>query len=433
MIKFLARKSFLTGVIIFVGFGILIGLRLKLEFKQREAISSFVGETVEISGKVSSDPNLVEKNTAIKIIYNGAPIYVQVYVPKDIEVRRGDILTLKGKISEGFGTYAAAIYRPELIKVSKLENNYLVFIRDKFSRSIKENLSEDEASLGLAYLLGLRNGLSEEIIEALSIVGLTHIVVSSGTHLSIIVEFMKKIFGKISRFAGIFFAILFILLFAELVGWTASITRAAIVSVISLLAWYYGRKTSPIRVILFAMGLTLLIDPMNIINLGWLLSFGSFSGILILAPKLIQFFYGKKKPGKISEILIATISATIMTAPILLYFFGSLSIISLIANLLILPTIPVAMGLVFLTGIFGGLGGALTLIVSKITAVILEYHLFIIRFFGEQKMFLISVPKENPLVFLLYIPIFLPLIIGYFRKVGARSRAPKRIPKYFNN
>ena len=421
-------------IILFIAGGILASFRVAFELKNQAAVSALVGETVEISGKVGGDPSLKENMTALKLVYNGAAIYTQVYIPKGVEVRRGDILTVKGKISEGFGTYAAAIYRPELLKVSKMENNYLVFTRERFSSSIKNNLSEDEAGLSLSYLVGLRTGLSEEITEALAVVGLTHIVVASGTHLSIIVEFMKKIFGKISMFSGMFFGILFILVFAELVGWTASITRAAIVAVLSILAWYGGRKIEPGRIILIAMGVTLLIDPMNLINLGWLLSFGSFSGILILSPRLVEFFYSKKKPGKITEILIATISATIMTAPILLYYFGSLSIISLIANLLILPTIPVAMGLTFLTGLSGlaGFLAPITVIISKITAILLEYHLTIIRFFGAQKMFLISIPKENPLVFLIYIPVFLPLIISKIRKYRARKLTPKKVPVYFN-
>ena len=452
MRKKLPFSSLLALIFLFLG-SLLLAFRFTFELSNNSALETLVGKTLELTGEVSADPSLSGSMTVLKLTsltFSAFPdsppltssLYVQVYVPKSLEVKRGDKITLKGKLSSGFGTYSASLFRPELLNLSHPSENFLLSARDSFSDSIKDSIPIEESSLGLAYLLGLRNGLSEELVEVLSIVGLTHIVVASGTHLSIIIEFMRKIFGKISRFAGLLFSILFILLFAELIGWTASITRAAIVSLVSLLAWYFGRKVSPLRVILFAMFLTLLVDPMNLTNLGWLLSFASFSGILILAPILTRFFYGKKKPHLVAEILLATLSATLMTAPILLYYFGSLSLISLLANLLILPTIPFAMGLTFLTGLFGFLPSAglfntllspFKFIVVKITTFVLDYHLLIIRLFGSQKLFLITFPAQNPLVFLLYLPLLLLFLVSFYQKFQKSSPrfTEKHHPRYF--
>ena len=414
-------------LVTFLAGGILANFRVSFELRNQANIKDLVGETVEISGKISGDPTISEENTNLKIIHNGVSIFVQMYIPKNIEIKRGDILTLKGKVSEGFGVYSASVFKPELIKLSRSDGNFLIESRDSFAKSIKRSLGSDESSLGLAYLLGLRNGLSNEIVEILALVGLTHIVVASGTHLSILVGFTRKVFGKISRFAGLFFAILLVLGFAEIVGWTASITRAAIVSILSLLVWYVGRRIEPIRLILISMSITLLIDPMNLIDLGWLLSFASFSGILVLAPLLIKFFYGKKKPTTIVNLLIVTLSATIMTTPILLYYFGSLSLISLLANLLILPTIPLSMGLTFLTGLTGFFP------IAKLTNLILEYHLLIMKFFSSQTMFLIQIPKGNSLVFMIYLPVVLFLITIEIRANSNRKKTQQRLPCYFSD
>ena len=156
-------------------------------------------------------------------------------------------------------------------------------------------------------------------------------------------------------------------------------------------------------------------NPMFITNLGWLLSFASFSGILILEPKIKEFFFGEKKINKLLEILLVTVSAQVACIPILLYFFGSISLISVIPNVLILPTMPIVMGLTFLTGVFGGIE-FLGMVLGKIVTFLIDYHLLIMNFFSEQKMFIASFEKNCPLVFLIYVPIILILLVGFIKK-----------------
>ena len=306
-------------------------------------------------------------------------------------------------------------------------------VRDEFAESVTDTMGGKEAKLGLAYLVGMKDGLDEQTQEMLKAVGLTHIVVASGTHLGIIVEFFRKRFGKISRFAGALFSMVFIVLFASLIGWTASITRAAIVAGLSMLGWYYGRKLGAIRVILIAMAVTLLINPLYALDLGWQLSFASFAGIMLLEPLMAEFFFGKKqKPGVVAELVLASVAATLMCAPILLYYFGSLSLISLVANVLILPTIPFAMGLTFITGLVGWLPAFflfdwLRFIVVKITTFLLDYHLAVVEFFAKQTSLIINMPKNQAWVLLLYIPILAPFVVGYVKKLQKRQKAKLRV------
>ena len=264
--------------------------------------------------------------------------------------------------------------------------------RDWFAGRIESIVPETEAKLGLSYLLGLKAGLPKDLSESLRAVGLTHIVVASGAHLAILVEIAKKIFGKISRFAGVLFSGVLIVLFMAMVGWTPSILRAGVMSVLTLITWYFGRKMAPWRIILLTAAGTLLINPDFITNLGWLLSFASFIGIMILGPKVTRFFYGKKKPGFIASMIITTISATLMTLPITLYYFGQISLISVQANLLILPTLPYAMGLTFLTGVLADIPGLGT-IISWCATKLLDFHIFIVELFGEWTQFLIKIEK----------------------------------------
>ena len=419
-------NRFFLGVAVFAGM-IFGGFRVSVEMVGQNQTRRFFGETVELTGTVSGDPDEDESVMKIKlreVEIEGEKVGGEIYINMGSgnRIRRGDRITISGKLSEGFGIFTATMYRPKVLAISEPEpRDGFLEIRDWFSSGVKKYIPEEEASLGLAYLLGMKTGLSSELVEILTVVGLTHIVVASGTHLGIIVEAVKKIFGKISRFSGLFFSLILIFGFGSMVGWTASITRAAIVTGLSLLSWYYGRKFNATRLILISMATTLLIDPMFLVNLGWQLSFGAFIGILVLAPRMKRFFYGRRKPNKIVDILFTTIAASLMCAPILLYYFGMISLISLVANVLILPTMAMTMGMVFFTGVVS-FWPFLATIVAKITTFILDYHLFVMRFFGAQKIFLIKIEAGNPWIFLLYLPILAPLIVGAVKRFLIRRQ-----------
>ena len=282
--------------------------------------------------------------------------------------------------------------------------------RDWFAERIAGLIPEPEVKLGLSYLLGMKSGLPKDLSENLRVVGLTHIVVASGAHLSILVEVARKIFGRVSRFAGMFGAIGFILFFMCMVGWTPSILRAGVMAILTLITWYVGRKIAPVRMILMVMAGTLLIDPTFITNLGWMLSFASYAGIMLIGPMLNKVFYGARKPGFIASTILTTLAATLMTLPITLFYFGQVSLISVLANLLILPTLSVAMGLVFLTGVVAGLP-FVEMVVSSMAIWLLDFHIGVVDFFGKMEYFLVKIELYNPCVFLIYVPILVLLLI----------------------
>ena len=282
-----------------------------------------------------------------------------------------------------------------------------------FAGRIKSFLLSPEAELGISYLLGDKSELTSELLTAIRAVGLAHIVVASGAHLSILVEVVQKIFGKVSRFFGAVVSLVFILIFMAMVGWTPSILRAGIMSGLTILFGYYGRKFAAWRIILITMVLTLLIDPSFLTDVGWQLSFASYAGIMFLAPKMMQIFYGNTKIGFLSKNIITTLAATLATLPLSIYYFGSFSLILIVANVLILPTLPYAMGLTFLTGVLGGIWG-IGDIIAFLTTKLLDFHILVVNFLAEQEYFIVEMPKRNALIFLGYIPI--ALFLGFWLK-----------------
>ncbi|MBP5647769.1 ComEC/Rec2 family competence protein [Candidatus Saccharibacteria bacterium] len=420
-IYFCPRFAFL-GIALVAGM-ILIFVRVALELHGEAYIRQFWGQIVTITGTVDGDPNSDEKGTSLKVtnlkfgnekIETRGSIYVSLRFNK--EIQRADEITLSGKLTEGFGIYAGYMYKPKVGVIQRPRPGDLILgIRNWFAERIRKMIEEPKVSLGLSYLLGMKSGLSDDLNENLRIVGLTHIVVASGAHLSILVEIARKIFGRLSRFAGLMFSTLFIVFFMAMIGWTPSILRAGLMAILSLIVWYFGRKIAPWRLISIVMAFTLIINPMFVINLGWLLSFTSYTGIMILGPKLTKFFYGEKSPKFLASTVLVTVSATLMTLPITLYYFGTVSLISVVANLLILPTLPLAMGLTFLTGVVMGIPGV-ELVSGYATTKVLEFHITVVNFFATLKQFLVEIEPYQWWVFGMYLIFLIPVVFGYLKK-----------------
>lgn len=347
-------------------------------------------------------------------------IYVRLSTTAELE--RSDRIILRGKISDGFGTFVGSMYRPKLLEQQKPNPpDLFVQLKNWFSRATHKFISSPAAELGLGYLMGMKTGLPADLVTTLQIVGMTHVVVASGAHLGILTNMAKRLFGKFSKFAGTFAALLMIVFFVMLVGFTPSMTRAGLVASLSLLVGYVGRKFSPLRLISLVAALTLLITPINLLNLGWQLSFASFFGILLLAPRIQKLLYGGKKVPWLAGMLITSVATSLVCAPILIYNFGSISFLSLVANLVILPTLPYAMLLVFLTGI-ASFWPMLAQALGKMAELVLNLHIDLVNFLSEKTMFVLTIEAEEPRIFLLYLPIIMFLVIVAIvqlkRKIG---------------
>ena len=409
-LAYLRPKLWLIVTVFLMG-TVLMFFRMSDGFQDEEYIRNFYGQEILVTGVVEMDPETGDEGTKLRINnlefgekekYRKAGV-IYVSLNKNEEIMRGDTLTLKGKLTEGFGIYAGYMYRPILKDWQRQVPGDLVLnIRNAFAERIKRLIPESEVKLGLSYLLGMKSGLPENLSENLRTIGLMHIVVASGAHLGILVGIVRKLFGGLSRFVELVFSILFVVLFMMMVGWTPSIMRAGVMVILSLVAWFHGRKIAPWRMILMVAAVTLLINPMFLVDLGWLFSFASFAGIMVLSPMIKEFLYGKKKPGFIAELITTTIGATIMTLPITLYFYGTISLISLVANLLILPTLSWAMGLVFLTGVAAGIPG-IENVVAFLAKQLLSFHIWIVELFGGMREFVVAISQYQWWVFLIYV------------------------------
>jgi competence protein ComEC len=269
-------------------------------------------------------------------------------------IKRSDVVTFGGTLSGGFGTLPAAMYRANLTRVEHVNHSDMGRdVRDWFAENIRKSIAEPEASLGIGYLVGQRSTLPETLDDQLRLLGLTHVVVASGYNLTILIRFTRRLFARVSKYAAFTTAIMMVAGFVLMTGFSPSMSRAALVTGLSLVAWYFGRSIQPLVLLALVAAITGYLNPFFVWgDIGWYLSMLSFAGIMILAPLIRHYFFGAEAQlGIVTSIAIETMSAQIVTLPLILYIFGQYSPFALFANALILPFIPFAMLAVFITGL----------------------------------------------------------------------------------
>ena len=211
------------------------------------------------------------------------------------------------------------------------------------TRSLNASVSEPEASLLRGILLGDGRGLPAELSVIFSDLGLTHIIAISGDHIAIVAAALLQLliaFG-ISRPKAFWPLAIIISLYVALVGAPASAVRAAIMALSVMYAQKIGRASQVKNVLVLAAALMILFNPRILLgDVGFQLSFMAVWGLAYISPLWATFLQKMPDLFRTKEILTATLSAQIATSPLLLFYFGKLSLISIAANILILPVIP---------------------------------------------------------------------------------------------
>jgi len=294
-------------------------------------------------------------------------------------VYRGDRLQVSGKLYPTRGANQASVGFAELHKVGSTTST-IDTVRRKFTAGMQSALPEPLASFGLGLLVGQRNTLPDALTQALLMVGLTHIIAVSGYNLTILLEASRRLLGNRSKVLSTVIAIGLIAGFLLIAGTSASIVRAAVISILGLSAWYYGRSIRPVLLILLAAAGTAYANPVYLwAAIGWYLSFLAFFGILVIAPIVTKKIYKEKEPGLVPQVLIESFCAEVMTIPLVLYIFGQMSLVSLLANMLVVALIPIAMLLSLVAGLAGMLIGNVSGWFAWPAQVLLTYMLDIVN------------------------------------------------------
>ncbi len=230
--------------------------------------------------------------------------------------------------------------------VSNERNLNLTAILTDFSNRVTaifyKNLSNESAATLNAITIGDKYYLENDFEMMVKRSGVSHVMVVSGMHLAIICGTLLKFLRYLNlgnRLSAVITGIA-VFLFMALCGFSMSILRAGITYFIMLFSLFIIRRADALNSLCVAVSLIIIANPFSAGSVGFLLSVFSTAGIILLnkpiTESVMRIIKIKWKPVKlIVEAASVTLSALIFTFPLTVYYFGAVSTVSVITNLLI--------------------------------------------------------------------------------------------------
>jgi len=345
------------------------------------------GDTIEVRGELGLPQNFDDFDYVTYLKKDG--IWTILFFPK--------ISEYNGEIELSFlGNLRISLYK------------YIFVLKDRFQRAVNVSVAEPNASFINGILLGSRQNIPDDLKDAFKKTGTTHILAISGYNIMIISEaVLLGLIFFVRRRVAFWLSVAVIFLFVVMTGASASVVRAAAMGLLLSFARGYGRLYDQKNSIIFAGAIMIWVNPFVLVfDIGFQLSFAAVLGLIYLYPWLDRKFNKlvptlsstKSEPQNqglsisqssqddlreigngMKELILMTISAQVAVAPLLIYYFGGFSPISLPANILILPFIPIAMFLGFIAGLIGMISIPLSQIMGYFAWAITTYQIEIIE------------------------------------------------------
>lgn len=322
------------------------------------------GEIISIKDNASYSNVILEKT---KVIYNGKEYYVDgilLYLSDVSSLRIGDVIAASGELSSfllprndgEFNLYnyykSLGIYykvymtdsdaNPRVISVKKFPvSEWFDTLRDRLVKELLEHsYSIKDAGTMSAILLGEKEYLEEDLQENFRISGISHILVVSGLHISLIgmgiFELLKRLMGYTP---ACIIACVVVVFYVWLTGFGASGQRALIMFAVSMTGNFMGKSYDMSSGIGFALLSMLIKTPYIFFGSGFVLSFLSVLAIGTLLPvveDICKRAFNKKMSGAMSGLAIFWV-----TLPVVIWNYYEYSLYSLLLNIVIIPCMSV--------------------------------------------------------------------------------------------
>lgn len=224
-----------------------------------------------------------------------------------------------------------------------------IYLRQRCMRIFDEYvLGGQESALATALVLGIKDEVDADILDAYTVTGLMHILAVSGMHVGLLVWLPMRWFRRVQdrndtktkRKKYIFLGVIIALLafYALLTGLSASISRAVVMFSILLAGKVWRKRSSPYNILALSAFLLLLWEPYWILNVGFQLSYLAVLGIFYIQPRLDRWITPRTWfMREVWGMVTVTIAAQIATTPISLFYFHQFPNYFLISNLIALP------------------------------------------------------------------------------------------------
>lgn len=254
-------------------------------------------------------------------------------VNEKIEV--GNKLLVKGKFTENknIGTGVIGDYKIEDYKILKSDFIDKLYKRRKYVfESIESKLGERKAALITSVSFGYKSELNEDHKELMKNLGISHVISISGLHLVLVYSVLR-------RFLGVKLSLVLALVYVLFSGASAPAVRAYIMIVILNVGKIVKRNYNPIAALSLSGIILILEKPYYIYNLGFVLSFLATLGIILFNKDLNKKLY--KLPNSIRNTIAISLSAQILTLPVIILYFNEVSLNFIVGNIIVIPFINV--------------------------------------------------------------------------------------------
>lgn len=266
----------------------------------------------------------------------------------------------------------------------------LYILKKKMINVYETILPNTEANILSAMILGETYMLDEDIKVLYGQSGISHILSISGLHVSLLGTALYALLNKtkLPTYLITFFSVFLIISYGILTNFSVSTNRSVVMLICLLIGKLIGRTYDVLTATSLSALIILIQSPLEILNAGFLLSFGAILAIALLVPMFRSMLNLKTK---LFDGLIVSISVQIVTMPIILYYFYEVPTYGILVNLLILPLSSV----LILLGLISGLLG---LVLLPFAEFVVGGAYIVLKVYDEICNFSISLPYANILV-----------------------------------
>jgi competence protein ComEC len=219
--------------------------------------------------------------------------------------------------------------------------------------------TKDELGIAEALLIGYKEDLDKDLVQAYSNTGVVHIIAVSGLHLGLIYVLLLWIFNRMpivkkSKVLKVVLVLSCLWLFALITGASASVLRSAVMFTFIVLGEHAGKKSSMYNSLAVSAAVLLVYNPYFLWDVGFQLSYLAVIGIVAFQQPVYNWFYVQNKwVDKIWKLTAVSISAQLLTFPVCIYYFHQFPVLFLFANLIAVPLSSIILFMeIFLVGFF---------------------------------------------------------------------------------
>lgn len=398
--------------------------------------ASALGQSVSLSGIIVESPEIKEDRQRL-VVELGNKENIKILITTDFSevYKYGDAISFYGKLKkpENFTTdtgkefdYVNYLKKDGiffLMSYPKIEilthdngnkiKSALFSIKDKFLDKINLSIESPESLLMGGLILGEKAAFGEDLRQSFVDTGTIHIVALSGYNVTIVAEWIMKIFGFLPRHLGIGVGIFAIFIFIIMTGASSTAIRAGVMATLALIARATGRNYDIARALLVAGIIMIILNPYVLaFDVSFQLSFIATFAVIFLAPRVEKYFGWVTKKFELRDIVSVTVAAYIFVLPFILYKMGNLSLVALPANVLILPLIPFTMLFGFITGAIGFIWYIFAVPFGFISYLLLHWELGVINFFASLPFASFSIPNFPLIITLAIYAYFIYRLFG---------------------